>query len=336
MRRIRTTRQVALWAVFIIVFLAFSVRLACVESPKQAEATPAAATMSPVPANRTPQSPPELDREPFSIIWIADTQTMAYHHYDKVLKIMGAWIAEQKHLQNVRYVVHTGDAVDNGFESEQWESFDVMYDQFRETLPYFPVAGNHDIGVKADDYKAYLARPYVCNYPEERSFGGGKAIYDTFSAGGTDFLLVGIGWNAGLRAEHWAGEVLKAHPNHVAILITHAYIKANGTFAEHGKILHDHIVMQYPNIRLVLSGHVRGSGIRTEEFDDDDDNRTDRTVNALIYNYQNYDRNCGQLRILTFYPDVRSIRVVTYSPYTQIYYKDGHFKSEEFVLKNAF
>lgn len=335
MRRLRKTNQIILFVIFLIVVFASSyevVRNTYVPPP---EAT-AAASASPPRASAVPSPTPEPNMDPFSIIWIADTQTMVYREYKKPLRIMGEWIAKQKEEQNAVYIIHTGDAVDNGLTPDQWKTFDILYDQFRGVMPYIPVAGNHDLGVKVGDYSAYLQRPYVRDYPKERSYGGGKAVYDTFSAGGTDFLLAGLGWDAGLGAELWINQVLKAHPNHVAILLTHSYIKANGSFAEFGQEIHDRIVSKNPNIRLVLSGHVRGSGIRTEEFDDNDDDRADRVVNALLYNYQHYDRNCGQLRTLTFDPVERSIRVVTYSPYTKIYYNDGHFRKPEFTLENAF
>lgn len=273
---------------------------------------------------------------PFSIVWLADTQTMAYRGYCDALKAMGEWIVSEKETRNIRYIVQTGDAVDDGFNGEQWENFDVLYSRFRDELPYLPVAGNHDLGVKVQQYDAYLKRPYVSDFPKKRSFGGGKAVYDTFTAGGTDFLLIGVGWNAEPDAADWVRSVLRAHPDHVAILLVHSFIAADGTFTEHGEEIYNDIILPNPNIRLVLSGHVRGSGIRIDDLDDDGDGKPDRRVYSMIYNFQNYDRNCGQLRVLTFDPQTRSIRVETYSPFTQIYYRDEHFRENEFTLENAF
>lgn len=336
MSKLRKINRILLFAIIFSVLLTFSAQVFKTAQVIPPEETTAPAKVSPPPSSAPPMRTPKPSMEPFSIIWIADTQTMVYRKYNKVLRSMGEWIIKQKQEQNVLYVVHTGDAVDNGFIAEQWERFDILYDQFRGKLPYFPVAGNHDMGVKAEDYAAYLKRPYVRDYPKERSFGGGKAIYDTFSAGGTDFILIGIGWKAELEAAPWVNKVLKEHRRYVAILVTHSYIKANGSFAEQGKEIHDLIVAKNPNIRLVLSGHVHGSGFRTEAFDDNNNERADRVVNAMVYNYQNFGWNSGQLRTLTFDPVERTIRVVTYSPYTEIFYKDGYFKTTEFVIDHAF
>ncbi len=341
--RIKFKNYLIAAVVFSSLFLAGCAFVSALRAPQssvQAE-LPAYKTHEPVKRPEIPKPPlirpaPAAKAEPFSIIWIADTQSMVYKGYCDALKAMGDWIVEEKETRNIRYVVHTGDAVDDGFNDKQWENFDVLYHQFRDELPYLPVAGNHDLGVKRQEYDAYLARPYIRDFPAERSFGGGKAVYDTFSAGGTDFLLIGVGWNAEPDAARWIHSVLRAHPNHVAILLVHSFIAIDGTFTEHGEEIYNDIILPNPTIRLVLSGHVRGSGIRIDDLDDDGDGRPDRRVYSMIYNFQHYDLNCGQLRILTFDPETRSIRVETYSPFTHVDYRDEHFRKYEFTLENAF
>jgi len=56
----------------------------------------------------------------------------------------------------------------------------------------------------------------------------------------------------------------------------------------------------------------------------------------MIYNFQDYDTDCGQLRLLTFDPLSRDLSVMTYSPYRDRFYRDGYFHEAEFVLENAF
>ena len=278
----------------------------------------------------------DVGEAPFSIVWLADTQAMAYKGYCDALASMGDWIVREKEARNIRYVVQTGDLVDNGFSQEQWCNFEALYRPFCDELPYLPIAGNHDLGVKLAEYDAYLEQPFVKSLPQTQLFEQGRAAYATFQAGTEEWIIIGVGWNAELESADWIHTVLQAHAADTAILLVHSYIETDGSFSEHGEEIHDAIVKPNPNIRLVLSGHVRGSGFRTEEFDDNGDGVNDRRVQAMIYNYQHYDRNCGQLRVLTFNPEDHSIRVMTYSPFTQIYYRDEHFKTEEFVLEQAF
>ena len=74
----------------------------------------------------------EVDRDTFSIIWISDTQDMAYNGYDHALQKMGSWIMANKLRLDIRYIVQTGDAVDNGASMRQWDNFDELYNQFRQ------------------------------------------------------------------------------------------------------------------------------------------------------------------------------------------------------------
>ena len=282
----------------------------------------------------TPTQAPEPT--PFSVVWLADTQAMSYQNKTEALESMGQWIMRERENRNIRYVVQTGDMVDNGFKPRQWENFDVCYDQIKNNIPYFMIAGNHDIGVKLQDYSAYLARPNVSSIPRRNSFERGRAVYATFEAGGTKFLLLGAGWGSENMAVSWMNQVLKEHSEYVAILLFHSYIYKDGTYRGLGSRMFEEIVKPNPNVRLVLCGHLRGNGVRVENIDDTNDGIADRTVTALMYNYQDYGNNCGQLRLLTFDPVARSITVMTYSPYTDRYFRDDHFKATEFTLKDAF
>ena len=299
-------------------------------------AEPTAALPAPTAPDAAEPSPPPKP-ETFSIVWLADTQTISYLQDDKVFQAMGDWILEQQTPRNVRYIVQTGDLVDNGFQKKQWDSFNVLLHSFYGKIPYLPIAGNHDLGVKWENYSAYLARPFVKALPQDHVFKRGRAVFAEFSAGGQDFLLLGAGWNADVASAAWMNGVLRAHPNHVAILLFHSYITAKGGLSYQGDDLRDLIVAKNPNVRLVLCGHLRGNGFRAEAFDDDGDGKPDRVVNAMLYNYQGYDHsNSGQIRMLTFDTATRNLHVFTYSPFTKRYYRDDFFKSLEFDLKDAF
>ncbi len=312
--------------------------------PAAAAETPQAIAFStPLPTPRPTPSPsptpePTPEPTPFSIVWLADTQTLSYHRKDYAgsLESMGAWIVNEKNARGIQYVVQTGDAVENGFSDWQWESFDRLYSQLENELPFFAIAGNHDIGIRQKSYEGFLARPYVRSLPSDQTFDGGCAASAVFEAGGINFLLLGAGWNAELDAVDWMNDTLRAHPDSVAILLFHGYINPEGGFTVTGKQMFEQVVRQNPNVRLVLCGHIPGSGARIDDLDDDGDGIADRRVHAMIYNFQDYDTDCGQLRLLTFDPLSRDLSVMTYSPYRDRFYRDGYFHEAEFVLENAF
>jgi hypothetical protein len=292
-------------------------------------------TDTPVPASaHTPI--PTIAPTPFSIVWLSDTQAISYHNYYHALKDMGQWISDEREERNIVYVVQTGDAVENGFSDWQWENFDQCYDAFKQDIPFLAIAGNHEIGIRQHDYAGYLKRSYVTDIPQRNKFRQGRAIYMTLRAGGIDFIILGAGWEAEEEATNWMNQVLRAHSDHVAILLFHSYINSGGKFSVIGKQMFEQVVKPNPNVQFVLCGHVLGTGVRFDDVDDDGDGVPDRRVTGLMYNYQNMDEECGQLRLLTFDPIAHSLDVFTYSPHKHRVYIDGYFRKSEFTIDGAF
>ena len=273
------------------------------------------------------------------MIWLSDTQTMTYDN-PKPLAAMGKWIASNIEEQNIRYVIQTGDIVENGYNSAHWKNFDRCYLEYCDLLPYFPIAGNHDIAVSRNDYTAYLERPFLQPFPPENLFEGGKAIYTTVHEGGLQLLLIGAGWDAEEAAVDWMNEIIQTYADHTAILLFHGYIKSNGGFTVVGKQMFDKVVVPNPNVRLVLCGHTSGyTGFRIDEIDDTGDGEPSRTVCAMMYNYQDIESaHAGQLRILKFDPLAHALTVTTYSPYTHEYYQyhDSYRQGPIFTIDDAF
>ena len=271
----------------------------------------------------------------FSILWISDTQDMAYHEYCHPLKKMGEWVMDNAESLDIRYVVQTGDAVDNGASSWQWDRYDEFYDQIRGNLPYISAAGNHE--VKKNGYLEYCMREDIRTIPRSNTYKRGESSFATFEANGEKFIIVAIGFGVEQESAPWINEVLRLHKEYTAILILHDYIAVTGNFSPNGKWVFQNIVEPNPNVRLVLCGHVTSLKARADEVDDNQDGTPDRVVNAMLYNYQHYKNDCGQMRWLEFNTSDRTITVTTYSPYTDKYYKDYNFGNQStFVIKDAF
>lgn len=277
----------------------------------------------------------ESDNKGFSIIWISDTQDMAYSSYNHALQKMGSWIISMKEDLNIKYVVQTGDAVDNGASQWQWGNFDELYNQIQGKLPYISAAGNHEI--KKNGYLEYCMRPDIRTIPRANSFMRGISTFCTFEANEYKFIILAIGFGMEEKSVPWVNRVLNEHRNYTAILLLHDYMQDNGRFSINGKSMYKQIVISNPNVRLVLCGHVLGVSSRTDSIDDDGDGEADRTVAQLMYNYQHYKTDCGQLRIMEFNTVDRSISITTFSPVTDRYYRDYMFGDKyTFTLKDAF
>ena len=264
-----------------------------------------APTLAPTPvptATPTPTPAPT----PFSLAWVPDTQLFAYFDPQQFL-VLAERINERRESDNILGVIHSGDLVDNGFKSWQWDNFDPFLENLDPSLFFFPVAGNHDIGTQAQDYLGYLPRPFLNAYPEEQKYDGGKALYRVLSEGGDQILLLGVGWNMwrDRGAMAWIDEVLAAHPDVPCILVIHGFLLYETRYYD----FVEQIVARHPTIRLVLCGHMDGYYTRVFTYDDDQDGVKERTVTAMMLNMQRAQDYA--FRILTFDPLTHAVTVNT-------------------------
>ena len=317
-------------------------RAAAVAAPAPQESVPAiseaAPPQTPAPAQPQQQTEPSASPAPtpFTIVWFPDTQSSAYGE-PEALAAMGKWVSDHAESDNIVYVLQTGDLVDNGFVEAQWQNFELAYDAFAGRVPYFCIAGNHDLGVKRQEWEGYLARPYAHTVPREQEFAGGKAAYTLFSAGGTDFIVAGVGHGAEEESLRWVRDAFNRYPDRYGILMLHGYLHGRGTFVDEAAwTMYYRVVSRCKNIRMTLSAHYRGTAYKPFAIDDDYDGVPDRTVHSFLCNYQNYMRLGGQIRLLIFNPADGSLTVDTFSTLTGHPMRDATMKQAAFTLQNIF
>ena len=292
-------------------------------------------TPTPTPSPSPTPSPTPVPT-PYEIIWLPDTQLLSYEYPEK-LAALGEWISDRIDQGRVACVIHTGDVVDNGFKDWEWENFDQALSCFRGRVPFYPVAGNHDIGVKAADYRGYTDHwEFLNDIPEEQKFEGGKMLYAILDAGGEQWLLLGVGWGAGKTAAElaWIDDVMQTYADLPCIFFTHGYLTNQKRILPSCRYLETNIVEKYPNIRLTLSGHSRDYYAMPFSYDDDGDSEAEREVWSLMLNVQ------GQSyawRVLTFDPVTHSVTAETFSflkNISTLYVKDlGDF---DYSIENVY
>jgi len=91
--------------------------------------------------------------------------------------------------------------------------------------------------------------------------------YVLFSAGGLDFVAVGLSYGVTQEEADWASSVFERYPDRNGILLTHAYIAPStakdgrgAAFSGDGSKLYDEVVAANPNVFLILAGHEHGVG----------------------------------------------------------------------------
>ncbi|UVI28766.1 metallophosphoesterase [Paenibacillus spongiae] len=260
----------------------------------------------------------EADRYDFSFVWMSDTQyySKTFHRYfrDNV-----AWIRDNRDKLKIRYVMHTGDIVDEGDKIGQWIEADRNMKVLDDTgIPYGVLAGNHDAG-RISGYDLYRRGFGEDRFKHRPTYGGSyqnnRGHFDLLSAAGHDFIIVYMSWSFGDAEIAWMNQVLKRYPNRKAMLCFHEYLLVSGERSPIGDRVFESVVLPNKNVFAILSGHHHDAEIKIDPVDDDGDGKADRSVYQMMADYQNaVDGGLGYIRLLQF--DARSgkLHVKTYSP----------------------
>lgn len=125
--------------------------------------------------------------------------------------------------------------------------------------------------------------------------------YVLFSAGGLDFVAVGLSYGVTAAEATWASSVFARYPDRNGILLTHAYLTPSsagdgrgGGFSADGSRLYNNVVVNNPNVFLVLAGHEHGvaTNVKTNVGPTVD---TKHNVVELLADYQFYTVSAGEL-----------------------------------------
>ena len=302
---------------------------------------------------------PEFVDGSFTLAVLPDTQhyCQTYHrHFFNQTK----WIADNAKRYNIQHVLHLGD-ITNRNTHEQWKIARDAMSALDGKVPYAMVAGNHDYGTngKSETRETYFNEYFpLSKYSQQSTFGGameeGKVdnTFHTFRVRDQDYLIVGLEWGPRDQAIAWANQVVEKHPNHQAILITHAYMyydetrydfKKYGTKqtwnphtypvakldggTNDGEDLWNKLVSKQSNFIMTFNGHVLNDGLGRMSSK----GTGDRDVHQMLVNYQMKNEGGeGFMRLVEFQPDGKTVQIKAYSPSTDQYKIDSQ---NQFVIK---
>jgi hypothetical protein len=254
---------------------------------------------------------------------------------------------------NLKYMLHEGDIVNIANQTPQWTNARTALNTLNGFVPYALAPGNHDYGGEGDDRTTYFddgnvnrnyfgkgtpyaAQPSIGGFYEGDGTHKTDNSWHTFNAGGEDWIAFALEWGPRDAVVQWADQVLTAHPNHNAILVTHAYMYNDDTIYDwatkgssqqwnphaygiqnlpggvnDGQELWDKFVKKHENFKFVFNGHVLGDGTGRRATAGDNGN----VVHQILANYQfNTQGGQGDMRLLEFKADGETVVVRTYSP----------------------
>ena len=288
-----------------------------------------AAQTKPANASNEPKVEPPWAAGSTTLVVLPDTEVYCQKHPGS-FEAQTRWIADNIHARNIAYVLHGGDIVHDDVET-QWQVARRGLAMLDGKVPYALVLGNHDYSdaqrtTKANDFF------HVADFKKWPTFGATKdegRIENAFHLcriGDRNWIILALEFGPRDAVVDWANQVLDAHPNHLGILLTHAYLFHNNArydynagpqrasphdWGNDGEQLWQKVIRKHSNMMLVISGHVASGGPGYLASPGDHGN----TVHQLMVDFENLrGGGSGYLRLLEFLPDRQTVQVRGYSP----------------------
>jgi hypothetical protein len=288
----------------------------------------------------------------FVVVAMPDTQYYAAK-YPAIFDAQTGWIAQQSQVSNLAFVLHEGDIVDNDVDA-QWVPAASSMHRLDGVVPYVLSAGNHDYpgdgwpasrATLIDAYfpvSTFASNPWFKGTFEPDHIENNYELFDV--PGGGQWLVLSLEFGPRDSALAWADGIAKQYAGTPAIVVTHAYLYEDDTRYDHtsgraqkwnphsypiamgpgdvndGEEIWQKLILGNRNIQFVFCGHVvdRGVGRLLSVRPDG------TTVVQILANYQMLPQGGGgYLRVMEFFPTVRTVHFQTYSPFLDSYNTDS-------------
>jgi hypothetical protein len=285
---------------------------------------------------------------------LPDTQYYA-QDFPPIFATQGQWIADIAESLGIRMVMHVGDLTNRNTDAH-WLVARSAINNFFPEIPTVLAQGNHDCGpngfaTNRDDFKMGEYFPLE-DLAAQPTFGGSfeneANTYSLIEAGGRKWIVLALEWGPRSQAVAWADQILEAHSDRLAIIVTHAYMHRgdqrmdrlvadfNGSPYSYGTAdlpggtadggdLWRGLVSQHPNTVMVLCGHISGESRVSEPT------VYGNVVHQILTDFQNRPEGGGGfLRLIEMVPGSTTLRLRTYSPWQERYFTGpgSHFEIE--------
>jgi hypothetical protein len=284
-------------------------------------------------------APPAPVEGGFTLVVVPDTQNYTWKR-PELYALQAGWIAANVRRYNIAHVLHVGDITQHN-NMEEWSAARRAQSLYSDLVPAAYAAGNHDFGPNGNtETRGSLFADYIsfADYRRRPGFGGvydrepdrTENSYHLFDGGGRQWLILVLEFAPRDDVVRWANDIVTRHPRLGVILLTHAYLAADGTRfdgkkqshgpafyplagssdgSNDGEALWQKLVSRHPNFALVISGHVGVAAYLESK------GVNGNSVHQLVVDYQDIENGGNAwLRLLQFLPDGKTVRVRDYTP----------------------
>jgi hypothetical protein len=273
----------------------------------------------------------------FRVIALPDTQNYS-KDYPQLYFGQTQWIADRLAADNIRFVSHLGDIVNDAQTQSQWSvAKQAMTTLDTSGVPYGTCPGNHDFRYPGDffdpegtSYRANFGPQVYAGKPWYRGHSPSElSNYQIIEVDGTEYLFLHLSVETPPEELAWAQGVLNQHRDKPTWVTTHRYLFLWGPlgagryddfnyFFEPPYVpdgvkaddFYQNFIAANRQVYLVHCGHNDG------EYRQTSTNNFGLPVQEVLADYQTSYGNGGNgwLRIIDFRPDQDRLDVQTYSP----------------------
>ena len=257
--------------------------------------------------------------EDFTLVVLPDTQKYTPPSaYTATFSALTQWIADQASEQNIVFVTHVGDIVEDNRE-DGWVVADNAFDILDAgNVPYSVGVGNNDF--TGTDYSLFETYFGLSRFESKSWYGGHYGSnnvdnYSLFSASGMDFILINLNFDPSTAELDWADGLLTTYSDRRAIVESHNQLNLDDSWSNSDifNALKDH-----ENLFLLLSGHLSNTTDGVAKRTDTGD--LGQSIYSVLQDYQGYTNvNNGYLHIYRFSPADDKIYMTVYSPTLDAY-----------------
>ena len=268
---------------------------------------------------------PGFSEGDYTMVALPDTQFLSQNYPDKY-EALTQWIVDNEKTYNIQAVMHMGDMVNTGNDT-QWSACKTAMDILDTTdIPWMPMRGNHDPSEGFNNtfpYQEFAQRSYFGgSYDKDKL----DQTYWNVTVGDREYLILSLGWAPTQGAIDWAKTVIEANPKINIILTTHAFMYWDGTHLNDedldytsaylaegmdGSAIWEQLGSQYPNVVLGMGGHIGFPDV----IERTDQNGAGKTVSSLLCDAQgiDYTYGLGMMMMLTFHKNSDTVDINWYS-----------------------
>ncbi|MGE9270092.1 MAG: SUMF1/EgtB/PvdO family nonheme iron enzyme [Verrucomicrobiales bacterium] len=279
--------------------------------------------------------------EIFSVIALPDTQNYCNNDTRALIyKSQTDWIVDNLETENIKFVTHLGDIVNNQYSDAHWLRANTAMDVLNHRIPFGTCPGNHDYSEKYITHYGPEAARWVDPSDGQvydwyqGSSPRGWSDYQVVHINGRDWMFLHLNIDAWDSEIIWAQAVLDAHPTTLTVLTTHNYLAESGGGGKSGtgtgeggrpKVLwmsdpdgdrntpeevFQKLVFPNNQIYMVICGHAFAI------YNLEETNEAGNVVHEVLVDYQTLPNGGnGFLRQMEYRPSEGKVVHSTYSPY---------------------